>query len=299
MKRRLFLAHGTACAFPAFANSPSAAVEGLLALPANRIDIGMAALTFAREIYPETDPQGRSREIDRLAWRAGEFIRLVKAADPESIIRALNTFLHKIHGVSYDQSPGGKENQANYFITGILDTRKGMCLTIPMLYMAIAQRLGYPVYGVEAPQHFFVRYVDPRLIEQNIELTLTAGYVPDDDYAFKLNISDKARRLGTYLRTLTNREFLGLLLQQNAIVFRKRGDEDRAIKYWEIAQRIDPRSASYPRNLAAAWYTKAKAARTVEEHDRLLRISRLYRTKAMDMGYTVDPDANTRGRKFP
>ena len=88
--------------------------------------------------------------------------RYAPRRDPESIIRALNTYYYKVWRVRYDNSPQGRTRQENNFLHHTLDTREGMCITIPMLYMAFAQRLGYPVYGVVAPEHTFVRFVDPQ-----------------------------------------------------------------------------------------------------------------------------------------
>ena len=126
-------------------------VRALLELPEDKIDVGRAALTFGKEIYPAIDIGAYSRQIDAMAADAGHFIlRYAPRGDPESIIRALNTYYYKSWRVRYDNSSEGRRRQENNFLHHTLDTRQGMCITIPMLYMAFAQRLGYPVYGVEA-----------------------------------------------------------------------------------------------------------------------------------------------------
>jgi len=166
-----------------------------------------------------------------------------------------------------------------------------------MLYMAVAQRLGYPVYPVIAPEHTFVRFVNSSLKEQNIELSSGAGYSTDEDYAYKLNINPKAIRAGAYLRTLTYREFLATLLQQNALVFASRGNLDKAIRYFEKAQRIDSRNPYFPKNLAGLWASKAKLASSPEATQAFRLKSYRYFQRAEDLGWTHDPDANTRSNK--
>ena len=233
-----------------------------------------------------------------MAGEARRFVeRYAPGGDPESIIRALNTYYYKSWRVHYDNSPGGRSKQENNFLHHTLDTREGQCITIPMLYMAFAQRLGYPVYGVIAPEHSFVRFVYPRLKQQNIELTAEAGFESDAGYAYNLNISQKAIRNGAYLRTLTRRQYLGVLIQQNAIAIGARGDLDKSIRYFECAAELDPRNVYFPRNLHALWIRKAKAASSPEWAGRYREIAYRYYAQAYDMGWTRDPDANTKGKK--
>ena len=147
-------------------------VSALIELPVGKIDTGRAALSFAREIYPSVDIDACSLKIDAMAAHAGRLVgQYGRLNDPESTIRVLNSYYYRVWGVQYDNSPESRTRQENFFLHHTLETRRGSCVTIPMLYMAVAQRLGYPVYGVTAPEHSFVRFVDPRLKEQNIELS--------------------------------------------------------------------------------------------------------------------------------
>ncbi len=271
-------------------------VRDIIELPEAQIDTGRAALTLGKEVYPHIDVEAYSRKIDVMVGEARFVLqRYARQDDPESIIRTLNTYYYKQWRVQYDQSPDVRSKRQHFFLHSILDTRQGNCMNIPMLYMTVAQRLGYPVYAVMAPDHSFVRFVDPRLKEQNIELSTDAGYSPDEDYAFKLNVSAKAIKNGAYLRTLSKRHYLGVLLMENALAFGDdQGDFDRAIRYLEKASEIDAKNVYYPRNLAAMWIRKAKLAKSPETVERYRQIAYEYRAKAEDMGWTRDPDANTR-----
>lgn len=163
-----------------------------------------------------------------------------------------------------------------------------------MLYMVVAQRLGYPVYPVLAPEHQFVRFVDPAFERQNIELSAGAGYSTDAEYAYKLNVSDKAIRNGAYLRTLTKRQYLGTMLQQNALVFARARQYDRAIGYFEKAQRLDSKNVYFSQNLGSMWLLKGKHTLDSAEARKYRAISKKYFNQAEEMGWTQDPDANTR-----
>ncbi|MBI5874301.1 MAG: tetratricopeptide repeat protein [Deltaproteobacteria bacterium] len=205
------------------------------------IDIGIAALTLAKEIYPNLDIKAYSAKIDKMVIQAR--ILTKGSTDPDYRIRALNTYLYKMEGIKYDLSDPNAEKLENRYLNGILDTKKGSCVTMPLLYLSIAQRLGYPVYPVTAPQHLFLRYIDPNLQEQNIDPAGEGGYVSDDEYIYVLQISPRALKNGAYLRTLTYRELLADLVAQNAIYWAKRGKYKRAIQYLKKCIKVDPKSA--------------------------------------------------------
>lgn len=301
MKRRQALAvlgsalsHGTLLARP-LARPFSEPVNALFDLPESQIDTGRAALLFGREIYPHIDVDEYSRRIDVMAQEASRYVtRYSRPDDPETVVRALNTYYYKGWGVRYDKSPAARTKRRNWFVHHILDAKEGNCVTIPMLYMAFAQRLGYPVYGVEAPEHMFVRFVHPQLKMQNIELSSEAGAATDAHYAYTLNISDKAIRNGVYLRTLTRRDYLAILIMQNALAISEQGDEDRSIRYLEYGTFVDPRNALFLKNLSAAWVRKAWAAKSPAREEECARIGWQYYSKAIEMGWTQDPDGNVK-----
>jgi len=179
-------------------------------MPEDSIDIGMAALTIAKVVYPDLDIKAYSAKIDEMV----EKVRILThgSTDPDYRVRVLNTYLYKMQGFKYDPSEIDVEtekskNLEDQFLNGILDTKMGNCVTMPMLYIAVAQRLGYPVYAVVAPDHYFVRYIDPHLKRQNIEAT-AGGYVSDGEYIYTLHVSKKGLESGAYMRTLTYREYV-------------------------------------------------------------------------------------------
>lgn len=245
-------------------------IDKIIELREEQIDVGNAALVFAKEFYPSLDVKKYSKNIDGLVERARSFTNGSK--DPEERIRALNTFLYEIEGFSYDRSPSAESKLENRFLNGLLDAKKGTCVNMPVLYLAVAQRLGYPVYPVAAPDHLFLRYVDPRLKKQNIEATSGGGFSPDEKYIRDFNISKVALSSGAYLRTMTYRQFLADLLCENAINLGMRGEIEKAIKYLEKAVILNPSFPDYYEQLRILYLIKSKQVNTME--------SEKYRKKA-------------------
>ena len=120
--------------------------------------------------------------------------------------------------------------------------KKGTCVTMPMLYLILAERLDMPMYAVRAPNHFFVRYFPkgPRLNWQaNIEATSGGGYSPDEAYILDMQIPKKGINSGMYLRTLRKKEYLASLLLLNAAEYMELKQFDKAETYSELAMQYD------------------------------------------------------------
>lgn len=261
-------------------------VKALSELHETEINVGIAALVLAKEIFPEIDVEVYSIKIDEIVSEVKKLTR--GSADPDYRVRALNTYLYKVFGMQYDLSDPYVKNIRNRYINGILDTRKGSCVSMPLLYLTVAQRLGYPVYAVSVPQHIFLRYVDPRLEMQNIEATGGGGYSPDDEYIATLKISPEAVAQGTYLRTLTYREYLGLLIEQNGIYWGIHGNNEKAIDYLETAIKLNPRAADSIRSLGIAYKTQSKIAKAPFSNEYERKANECF-AKARQLGVTNLP----------
>ncbi|MEW5816916.1 MAG: transglutaminase family protein [Spirochaetota bacterium] len=281
----IFLAASLLLASPSFSATKSD-VKALSELSESEIDIGRAALVLAQEVFPEVDIDAYSARIDGIVAEVKKLTR--GSQDPDYRVRALNTYLYKIFGMGYDLDDPYVKDIRNRYINGILDTRKGSCVSMPLLYLSVAQRLGYPVYAVSVPQHCFLRYVDMGLKMQNIEATGGGGFSPDEEYAATLQISKEALAHGTYLRTLTHREYLGLLIQQNGIYWGMHDENEKAIEYLEIAVKMNPRAADSIRSMGVAYRTQSKKVKEPLSREYEMKANECF-AKARQMGATNLP----------
>ncbi len=225
-------------------------IAKLAALPEAEIDIGKAALILAKDVFPDLDIQAYSVKIDQIVTAVRSLTQ--GSVDPDHRIRVLNTYLYLQWGMAYDFSDLYVQKLKNRYINGILDNKKGSCVSMPLLYLAVSQRLGYPVYPVSVPDHIFLRYVDFRLAQANIEATGGGGYSPDEKYIADLNISERGIEKGTYLKTLTYREFVGMLISQNGITWWRKNDVIKCIHYLKLALELNPRDAATHQSLGKA-----------------------------------------------
>ena len=186
-------------------------VQGLLSLPEKNIDIWDVSMTLAKDAYPDINVDHYNREFKQVVEQVRQATR--PDADPERRIRTINTILFKKVGIAYDPDEReGKQSVYNRYIFSILDRKRGNCFNLALLYIAVAQRLGYPVYPVSATEHLLVRWVDPAFKMQNIDPSGRGNYFPDEDYIRRLEIPAHAIKNGTYLRTMSYRELVGYMV---------------------------------------------------------------------------------------
>jgi hypothetical protein len=126
----------------------------------------------------------------------------------------LVTVLQRHLGVRYnlafmDGDYNGSDSR-NLFIHGLLSGYGGTCVSMPVLYVAVGRRLGYPLKLANAKEHLFARWEEPGGERFNIESTSRGFSVRDDEFYRKWPkpITDEEVERGLYLRSLRPREEL-------------------------------------------------------------------------------------------
>src|SRR6266850_5026427 len=107
----------------------------------------------------------------------------------------------------------GLYSDANYiFLAGLLHTRRGTCVSMPLVYLVIGQRLGLPVHLVTLGKHYFIRWEEPGY-RMNIETTAVEKITmtPDDSVYLDIEGMTRDRLTGSQMRNLTKREVMGNL----------------------------------------------------------------------------------------
>ena len=122
------------------------------------IPLARGALLIAQEEYPQLDLDGY---MDKIATLAREAELVVKVGnDTIEKIQLLSHFLFEQKGFE-----GNREEYAdprNSFLNEVIDRRRGIPITLSVLYIEVGRRLGLNLYGVGFPTHFLVKAVDER-----------------------------------------------------------------------------------------------------------------------------------------
>ncbi len=115
-----------------------------------------AALAIALEEYPNLQVEGYLRRLDTMAARCE--VLLGQDREASNTLEALNEILFVQEGLC-----GNTENYYdpnNSFLNEVLDTKKGIPISLSVIYIEVARRLGLTIHGVGFPGHFLVKYTD-------------------------------------------------------------------------------------------------------------------------------------------
>jgi regulator of sirC expression with transglutaminase-like and TPR domain len=133
-------------------------------------DLAVAALMIARIEYPHLDA---TRYIDRLDELGDEAARRVASAsrlphdaprfaDPLTLaqVTALSDYLFLEERFTGNQRY--YDDPRNSYLNEVLDRRTGIPISLALVYMEVARRVGLRVEGINFPGHFLVRCPAPR-----------------------------------------------------------------------------------------------------------------------------------------
>ncbi|HEV2007434.1 MAG TPA: tetratricopeptide repeat protein [Burkholderiales bacterium] len=117
------------------------------------INLAEAALLIASEEYRDLDIDSYLARLDQMAATLKR--RLRPDIGPADTIVALNRFLFEEHGFSGDAAD--YHDPRHSFLNEVLDRKRGIPITLAVVYIEIGRRIGLPVHGISFPAHFLVK----------------------------------------------------------------------------------------------------------------------------------------------
>ena len=127
--------------------------------PEEALDLGRAALAIAGSEYPRLDTTAYLARIDELAIAVTKHLTGDESG-PHRSIAALNYVLFQ--QCAFRGNRDDYFDAKNSFLNEVIDRRIGIPITLSVLYMEVARRIGLPLLGVGFPGHFLVKYLDDR-----------------------------------------------------------------------------------------------------------------------------------------
>ncbi len=201
-------------------------------------------------------------EIDLLAARLGPAV--ADRTNPRRVVTALNRFVFDQEKFVYDAVPGNTEN---YLPARVLARRRGNCLGLTVVYLALAERLGLPLRAVYMPSHCFLRYED-RGARINIETAAKGAAWDDARYAQLFGVT-KDR---PYLRSLGTREAVGVYLKSLGAARSREGRDDVALALYGHAERCAPGLPDVPYNEGVSYQKMGMLDEAIARYRRALAL---------------------------
>ena len=196
-----------------------------------------AAVAIAQHDYPRLDVQATLAEIDTLAARLKR--RLAADAAPMQRLRLLNRFFFQELGFSGNVND--YYDPRNSYVHCVLETRRGIPITLALLYVELGNQVGLDACGISFPGHFLAKVhmpqgeivIDPFTGQSMSRDALDALLVPYRRRGAKHGLGDAP--LGSFLQPARPREVIARMLRNLKEVFRSSQDAPRLLG---IAERL-------------------------------------------------------------
>jgi regulator of sirC expression with transglutaminase-like and TPR domain len=201
------------------------------------------ALLIARDEYPDLEADAYDALVQRYA---DELRDIVEATEPWPLkMRAINQHLFDEIGFSGNQDE--YYDPRNSYLNQVFERRLGNPISLAMVQMEVARRLGMPLDGISFPGHFLVRLpvgdsvlvmdpfnrgrpLDVEELRQRAKPHL-GGEMPDDEALFRI------------LHPATHRAMLMRMLRNLHGVYAERDDWERAVRSADRLLKLAPDNA--------------------------------------------------------
>jgi regulator of sirC expression with transglutaminase-like and TPR domain len=185
-----------------------------------------AALSIAQDDYPALDCQSVLAEIDGLAARLKA--RIAGDAAPMQRLRLLNRFFFQELG--FAGNVNDYYDAKNSYVHFVLQSRRGIPITLAVLYVEIASQVGLHASGISFPGHFLVKLrmpqgevvIDPFTGQSMSREALDALLVP---YRRREGLQGNVpHSLALFLQAATPRETIARMLRNLKEIHRSNED---------------------------------------------------------------------------
>ena len=194
-------------------------------------EIDLARGLFLSQLGSEEMDQIRTYEVSLDLMAIQILNRLSANSTVQEKVNAMNQYIFYELGFRFPPHSLYAKNVDLYtFLPSVLDSRRGVCLGVSILYITLAQRIGLDLEMVTPPGHIYVRVRDDGKII-NIETT-ARGVNPDSN--IYLGMDTKA------LETINIKEVIGTAHYNQASTFWHQERYDLAIQSYEKAKKYMP-----------------------------------------------------------
>ena len=183
--------------------------------------------------YPDYSFNDLKVEMDQLYYEVWPQMR--EDLHPMDQVKVLNS-------VMFEQlkfGPNSKNFHAanNSFINNVLSSKKGNPISLCVIYMWIAQKLGLPIYGVNLPNLFVLTYKQKGLqFYINVfNKGLIFNKIDIDNYIAQLNLTPNE----IYYNPCSNLEIIRRVLRNLLMAYEKAGELDYKEELTELIDLLD------------------------------------------------------------
>lgn len=238
--------------------------------PEEQVDLGRAALTIALPEYPTLDFPAYLGRISDLALEVAE--RAGADADVFRSIAALNFVLFARH--DYRGNRDDYYDPKNSFLNQVIERKTGIPITLSVLYMEVAERIGLSVNGVGFPGHFMVKVrsdgndivIDP-FNRGDIKSQEDLAAMLQQMYGGKVNLRSE------FLASVAKKQILTRMLTNLKAIYAKANDMVKTLGTLDRLLILDPASAEDTRDRGVIYTRLECFGQAKDDFERYLELA--------------------------
>ena len=234
-------------------------------------DIVETALNLAKENDPKVDIEKYKKLIVELSVKLKKKLESVKGA--EDTVKAVNQFFFFEEKFQLDKTDPQCLNPENLFLPGVIDRRKGYCISLSLVYLAITQKLKLPFYGITMPRHFIVRYDDGKTTI-NVEATNKGAKYSDENYMRRMRIP--VEKKDQIFKKASNKDVLASYLNNMGGIATSQKKYEKAIGYYKTMLEYVDYNPTYHYNYGNVLFRTGKFQKAYDCYTKTLKIAPEY-----------------------
>ena len=195
-------------------------------------------------------------------------------------IRVLRRFVFGKTGFRFDVSDTHGDELSNLLLHMVLANKQGICLTLSLLLLCLAEEVHLPLSGVYVPGHLFVRYsVNDTVI--NIDPSCGGRHFADSYYAKHYSVPSQSLFC---LRELTKEEAFGLYLNSIGVAYAKAGWGNKALNVLQQAVALVKENPEVYHNLGNILKQKGRSTEAKRAYQKALSLHPHYAAAYYQIG---------------
>ncbi len=212
----------------------------LFQAPEERIDLFHAALLISKLDNADLDIEAYRAQLEGMARDLAA--QLPVRADNAARLSGLLKYLFTESG--FHGSRSDYYNRANSYMNEVLDDREGLPITLSVLFLELARRIGLEnVAGVSLPRHFVVKYIPQKAPEQLIDV-FDGGRTMSRGEANELVLSTTGAPLkDAQLQPASKRDIILRMLQNLLAIAQHRESTEDPLRYLDVIVALAPDAA--------------------------------------------------------
>lgn len=225
-------------------------------------------MLIAAEEYPGLDVPGQLRRIDVLAEEARSHVSAVPLERDR--LKLLCRFLSETQG--FRGTRGAYEDPRNSFLNEVLDRKTGIPISLAVLYVEVARRLGIRLVGTNFPMHFLLVHLG----RPSIYVDAFSGRLLDRSDAGRLLARLSGNRISLADNMLTPvgpKAILERMLRNLKSVYAANGDSARLLRVIDRILILRPTAAEEYRDRGAVFLGIGATPFALADFERYLQLA--------------------------